>query len=382
MEGWTWSEIDGPRSGGSSSHSTHTSSSSVRPKPKVKTLAVPKQVEAAAAILSKLVSVENNKEIFIFDKTDPGITYEDIELDLNLADILVLDYDLLDCNWNKDYTDKDFRCEVRGGELYTVPTGWSKLGLKVPNHKDCKGWHVAFHGTTQENYHSVLRYGLLRPGTVNADGSVVVKRLGQRGAKSGETLIYASPSIYYASLYAHPFELDGEYYQIAFQVRVKPGSFRCQSGRMRSEVWDSTFPIDMRHDYNSIEWLISNEKDVVTYGLLVNKSKHHPFEISAQRKVQNQKKVDVFKQHVTDTTCNAIWSHNVGTKDTPQWAKFSKELCLQIEHCYTNRQQKSCELLLEGQKIIICFPSNSYFTVDNVKHWRHVKRSPPMLLQT
>lgn len=52
---------------------------------------------------------------------------------------------------------------------------------------------------------------------------------------------------------------------------------------MRNEVWDSTVPIDMRHDYDKIEWLISDDKDVVTYGLLVKKGKCNPFEISKQR---------------------------------------------------------------------------------------------------
>jgi len=217
---------------------------------------------------------------------------------------------------------------------------------------------------------------------VNADGSVVVKRLGQRGAKSGETLIYATPSIYYASLYAHPFELDGEYYQIAFQVRVKPGSFRCQAGKMRSTVWDSAVPIDMRHDYNKIEWLIGDEKAVVAYGILVHKSKRQPFELSAQRKDEKQRKVDTFKRRVITTTSSAVWSHNVGTKDTPRWTNFSAELCRQIEQCYANRQQKSCEIQLEQRKIIICFPSSSYITVDDAKYWRHVKREPAMLVQT
>lgn len=156
---------------------------------------------------------------------------------------------------------------MRGDCTYFKPTGWLRWGLTVEDFERVKSWPVCYHGTAKDSVLSILMQGLRRPGE---EGVAVVH--GQAFSSTGRS-IYASPSIEYAAfpVYAQFFELaENHWAQVAFQCRVKPGSFRQHPGTLFSKYW----PPGLRFDRNfpsldRLEWLVEDSADIVVCGLMI-----------------------------------------------------------------------------------------------------------------
>eukprot|EP01103_Thecamoeba_quadrilineata_P009114 TRINITY_DN1882_c0_g1_i1.p1 TRINITY_DN1882_c0_g1~~TRINITY_DN1882_c0_g1_i1.p1 ORF type:complete len:319 (+),score=32.53 TRINITY_DN1882_c0_g1_i1:84-1040(+) len=168
-----------------------------------------------------------SKQVMFVDQSDPNVIIQEFQdtqqffEELKVADFLDFDQDRLDERFDKSYSFNDKRGELRGGLPYFVPSGWKKYGVKVEDFNSLRGWNMGYHGTTFNERNSILSLGLLLPGRCLGNGKFLVVRLGQRGASRFSPAIYATPSIHYAGLYAHPLynESDHVYFQIAFQVR-------------------------------------------------------------------------------------------------------------------------------------------------------------------
>ena len=82
-------------------------------------------------------------------------------------------------------------------------------------------------------------------------------------------VIYVSPSIKYASqnTYSRPYDFKGKKVKIAFQCKIKPGSFKKFKETLgfieREETVDENFP------NREIEWVTDDRFAVVPYGLLI-----------------------------------------------------------------------------------------------------------------
>ena len=131
---------------------------------------------------------------------------------------------LLDPPFDFDFTNINTEF-YRGGERYYRPCGWQRFAIKVlgkyeddkwlgeqgiRQHSSEGEWPVSYHGTKKECSDSITRQGfLLRYGTRFLHGPG----------------IYSTPSIEVAanpSLYAAPFDHEGNKYQLVFQTRICP----------------------------------------------------------------------------------------------------------------------------------------------------------------
>lgn len=179
---------------------------------------------------------------------------------------LKLDVSRLAEKFDMDYSDKEGTFE-RGGKPYTLPTGFKRIGIRLPSFREYEKWCVAFHGTNQKACLSIIRDGLLRPlNTPSAMGTMLKPppnhySLEKKvyGIEDFPNAIFVSPNFNYAScdVYAPSYIFNGRKYKIIFQVRVKPGSFT----EHRSTTAD-------KFNDELVEWRIPDPKDVVVYGLL------------------------------------------------------------------------------------------------------------------
>ena len=82
-------------------------------------------------------------------------------------------------------------------------------------------------------------------------------------------VIYVSPSIKYASeeLYAETFRHNERNVKVAFQCRIKPGTFKKFPETLGYTGREKT--IDENYPNDKIEWVTDDRYAVVPYGLLI-----------------------------------------------------------------------------------------------------------------
>ena len=132
--------------------------------------------------------------------------------------MLVLEEDLLDPDWDYDFTDIDDKDTVykRGGHVYKRPCGWKRLALKVKGQYEddrwlgCFGrpgeWPVSYHGTTREGAEGIARIGY--------DETKWKRSACGKGH-------YSTPDIdVAANVYATSFPYGGKQYKAVMQNRV------------------------------------------------------------------------------------------------------------------------------------------------------------------
>ena len=161
-------------------------------------------------------------------------------------------------------------------EKYVLPTNWYRYGIKIrKEYLDKKvniyDWNVAYHGTKVQNVKSIIsHHRIMFPGDILDDGTklpIAHNNCFHQFFKG--PIIYVSPSIKYASqdLYAKPYDFNGKKVKIAFQCRVKPGSFKKFRETLgfiqREKTVDENFP------NTEIEWATDDREAVVPYGLLI-----------------------------------------------------------------------------------------------------------------
>eukprot|EP01006_Ploeotia_vitrea_P049199 TRINITY_DN67321_c6_g12_i2.p1 TRINITY_DN67321_c6_g12~~TRINITY_DN67321_c6_g12_i2.p1 ORF type:complete len:333 (-),score=11.93 TRINITY_DN67321_c6_g12_i2:470-1468(-) len=163
----------------------------------------------------------------------------------------------------------------RGGEKYMLPTGWYRLGLAVRKefHKrraEIEQWPVAFHGTSDRAVGSIIHHRrIMFPGDTLDDGTTLPCKLGQTHADTipgGGPVIYLSPTIAYccAPWYSEPFVFNDKVVQIAFQVRVKPGSYHKRQETLGGQWLDPLNEVPG----SELEWVVNDRTAAVPYGLL------------------------------------------------------------------------------------------------------------------
>ena len=161
-------------------------------------------------------------------------------------------------------------------EKYVLPTNWYRYGIKIrKEYLDKKvniyDWNVGYHGTKVRKVKSIIsHHRIMFPGDILDDGTklpIAHNNCFYQYFKG--PIIYVSPSIKYASqeLYAETYNFNGKKVKVAFQCRVKPGSFkkfRETLGFIRREITvDENFP------NTEIEWAIDDREAVVPNGLLI-----------------------------------------------------------------------------------------------------------------
>ena len=159
------------------------------------------------------------------------------------------------CRANKHNGNKKGLVFQRGGGIYIIPEGWSRICLLIDKEYCNKNnvlqcWHPAYHGTTKENVEKIINGGLkfLIPGDTKPNGNKhgirtdccrirkVFKRYNKYYKKEeifDPKQIFTSPSIIYSSFYApdficqHPYNLNKKLkVKFVFQIRQKPNSFK------------------------------------------------------------------------------------------------------------------------------------------------------------
>eukprot|EP01084_Bolivina_argentea_P113465 202197_1 len=168
-----------------------------------------------------------------------------------------------------------------------------RFGLKTENEEIFNGWHVAFHGTKQENIEKIFESGLklLKPGDRAADGHIIevgdghiqepFKRYNEY-TKETEMFdpiqIYCSPSIKYCAYPAYAKEFffklrdandNSKAYnvQVAFQLRIKPGTYQIGQETIGAERRNEI--IDQHFSNSELEWYTKQNDAIVLYGLLI-----------------------------------------------------------------------------------------------------------------
>lgn len=132
--------------------------------------------------------------------------------------------EFFDPRFDFDFTHiKDTQTYYRGNEVYTRPTGWTRIALKIldkyPDGNAWLGhtgrgtqsvggeWPVSYHGTSKKGAEGIVS-GHYKPGPGQAYG---------RG-------IYSTPFINDADQYAKSFvsQIDGKTYKVLMQNRINP----------------------------------------------------------------------------------------------------------------------------------------------------------------
>ncbi|XP_070553374.1 uncharacterized protein [Ptychodera flava] len=181
----------------------------------------------------------------------------------------------VNCHHKRD--DRLYYLRGKPAKDYALPVGWCRFALKVSSETThiFKKWHVAFYGTTVEAVENILKYGNL-PRTENtAVGSNHAREQCSQGLEPpgyhtkqvclSATIRYAGMDVYSKPHTFIEIRTNKTYKaKVAFQVCVKPGSYKVGQKTARSST-----PIDLKFSNHEIEWSARELKDVVIYGLLV-----------------------------------------------------------------------------------------------------------------
>jgi len=240
-------------------------------------------------------------------------------------------------------------CHDRNGRPYFNPGSWRRYGFYPQKEGETaeeienimKTWHVAYHGTKFINVNSIVRFGLVPPGT-EIEGKVIKNERGKAGTVGNKIPVYVSPSINYASHYCYtqPQKENDTYVYCVFQVRIRPGSFRVQGNTLWAGGWgDKSILFDERFGPDELEWLVEDAIDVRVTGLMVHKDTKDP-----QQAVK-----DLFEKHKTMCSTkrgegNGKWFWNCAPKDGKTldrkgpWKPYSKDESAKLEKAFLNWQ--------------------------------------------
>lgn len=174
-------------------------------------------------------------------------------------------HDIFDFRWNQDFRGRGpSEPALRGGVVYTEPTGWKKFAVRVMGRFEGGNawlrldgssgeWAVAYHGTQAEAMPLILTGGL-RVGGRQAYADF-------RDQRTGEAIgvgIYCTPSIRTAAEFSPVVCVEGRRLQLVFQCRVRPEAIK----RIHEEVGRES----------GAYWLINDPADIRPYGVLVREA--------------------------------------------------------------------------------------------------------------
>ncbi|XP_074654148.1 neuralized-like protein 4 [Tubulanus polymorphus] len=164
---------------------------------------------------------------------------------------------------------------------YGIPFGWCRFSLRLPSKAEALNvfdkWHIAYHGTQVGAIRKILDYGELHmPSDVMGSAILAAQHDLFSEKRKPEDCdvkqIILSPSIRYAACdtYAPRHEFRDpktkKSYQakLAFQVRMKPGSYR-----VSSQSVEANEQIDPRIGNHEIEWCTKERGATMLVDLLI-----------------------------------------------------------------------------------------------------------------
>ncbi len=236
--------------------------------------------------MQKIVSERLFKESkFLYNKNEKWMQPKNLPCDnLRNEAIKFLNYLEIPENLLDHFADRCFcsKCEpkkiwYRGNpsEKYVLPINWYRFGIKIRKEYIDRqvhifDWNVGYHGTKVGNVKSIIsHHRIMFPGDKLDDGTILpIAHNNCFQNYFDGPIIYVSPSIKYASqeLYSKTYEFYGKKVKVAFQCRVRPGSFKKfrETLNFGKEIVDENFPNE------EIEWATDDKNAVVPYGLLIS----------------------------------------------------------------------------------------------------------------
>ena len=191
------------------------------------------------------------------------------------------DFDFFDGNGNRCYCADCFpnnwiNTQVVAGEIYIIPRGWTRFGLKNPiilsvQNDIWNSWCNVFHGTNPTAAKSIIRHKTL---LINKDITLEGIKLGRNSSADDWNNYYVSPHICYAS---HPWyskiiqlgKRNGKnrYAQVVLACKIRYGIYNKQQETEggAKKIFDDYSVIPE----NEIEWYSNKRGCVVPYGVLV-----------------------------------------------------------------------------------------------------------------
>ncbi|XP_069501804.1 neuralized-like protein 4 isoform X1 [Ambystoma mexicanum] len=168
---------------------------------------------------------------------------------------------------------------------YALPFGWCRFSLRLNPRLEstnmCKKWHMAYHGANIGALRRILDHGELLSGAASIFICKPAKAEMQNGYHEVDEnsvherepyKIQLSPTLRYAGLenfaprvrYKDPKSHRQHMAQVAFQVCVKPGSYKTGP-----QTISATEPVDPRFNSSELDWVTKEKGAIVLYGLLV-----------------------------------------------------------------------------------------------------------------
>lgn len=140
-----------------------------------------------------------------------------------------------------------------------------------------KNWYPAWHGTKFQNLESIIRYGLLPPGSnlpngcpINVNEGHITLDVELSGIKAWARAVFVSPSLFYAANYSERFNSCLKRWCILVEVRVRPNSFTMhpstvlEYARVSGEPYHLEFRVKVENDKDSIYRITSGKNIIVT----------------------------------------------------------------------------------------------------------------------
>ena len=178
-------------------------------------------------------------------------------------------------NWDK-YINRCFcqNCEpisigYRGDQKvkYSLPIGWYRFGMRIKDEYinkniDTSNWNIAYYGTNLFAAISIINnQRIIFPGELLSNGQILLPQ-----NSTNPNVIYMSPSIKYAKLFSQGISFNGKSIIVAFQCRIKPGSYTIN----RFPDNFNGIMIDDNFSEDEIEWIVDKNSDIVPFGFLVS----------------------------------------------------------------------------------------------------------------
>ncbi|XP_076451881.1 neuralized-like protein 4 isoform X3 [Babylonia areolata] len=170
---------------------------------------------------------------------------------------------------------------------YALPYGWCRYVLRAPSKAQAlnvaEKWHTAYHGTRLDLVRRVLDRGdLLSPGDTGQVGSILLPEPQVYTEKSrpenlGSQPIFFSPTLRYAggSDFCHKHRFvdprSRKTYQarVAFQVWVKPGSYKVGGQGQGSPTEDIAQQVDPHFRNSELAWSTKERGSLMLHALLL-----------------------------------------------------------------------------------------------------------------
>jgi len=177
--------------------------------------------------------------------------------------------------WDKDF-DKCFcqNCELKSMSYsgmpnlkYSLPIGWYRFGMKIKDEYIKKNfnisdWNIVYYGTNLNAAISIINnQRIMFPGEILNNGEIFPPQ-----NDINPKAIYLSPSIKYAKLFSNDTSYNGKPIYIAFECRIKPGSYSIN--RIPDNFEGDN--IDNNYFEDEIEWVVYKNPYIVPIGLLIS----------------------------------------------------------------------------------------------------------------